>query len=165
MGEHPTRHLSGRARARLNGMRDSAVVVKPADGVDLSHLLGIYNASRAAVGCYAREVIDIERLSALVDGEEIHVAISDRKIVGFVAIWAPDRFIHHLYVDPKYQGRGIGSELLRMCENVYGTPLSLKCDTCNERAQRFYRKKGWLPSEKGVGADGPWVRLESRRAY
>lgn len=142
-------------------MHDSSVEVKPAAGVGLASLLDIYNASRGGVGCYSGEVLDIERFSALVDGEEIHVAISDRTIVGFVSVWAADRFIHHLYVAPQYQGRGIGSELLRTCENVYGAPLSLKCDTCNERARRFYRKKGWLPIEKGVGVDGPWERLES----
>lgn len=109
-------------------------------------------------------MLDIERFSALVDGEEIHVALSDHTIVGIVSSWVADRFIQHLYVKPQYQGRGIGSELLRTCQNIYGAPLSLKCDTCNERAQCFYRKEGWLSSEKGVGAEGPWERFESRRA-
>ncbi|HSH43847.1 MAG TPA: GNAT family N-acetyltransferase [Arenicellales bacterium] len=138
--------------------------VKPAKGADLALLVEIYNTSRANIGCYAGTALDPEQFAAVVDGEEVHVAVLEGTIVGFVSVWAAERFIHHLYVAPQHQGRGVGSELLRTCVMIYGVPLSLKCDMCNEHAQSFYRRKGWLPGEEGVGADGPWNRFELLRA-
>lgn len=138
-----------------------SVEVQAFEGVDLTVLVDIFNWSRAGVGCYSREAIDIEGFSESIEGEEVHVAVLDETIVGFVSVWASERFIHHLYVLPWYQDRGVGSTLLRICEEVYGSPLSLKCDKRNERARRFYRGKGWLSSDTGVGPDGPWERLYS----
>ena len=142
-------------------MRSKSVEVKSARKVDLPILLDIFNSSRAGVGCYSGKAVDLDTFSALIDGEEVHVAVLDGTIVGFISVWTTDRFIHHLYVAPLYQGSGIGSILLQLCEELYGLPLSLKCDSCNERAQRFYRRKGWTPTEKGVGTDGSWDRFES----
>lgn len=136
-----------------------SVEVKTAEGVDFAVLLDIFNSSRAGVRCYSRADIELESFLALIEGEEIHVAVLHGAIIGFVSVWPADQFVHHLYVLPEYQRRGAGSALLRLCEETYGLPLSLKCDTCNEQAQRFYRTKGWLPVEKGFGADGPWERL------
>lgn len=144
-------------------MRSESVLVNPAEGLEPTVLLDIFNLSRARVGCYPKSALDVEGFSALIEGEGVHVAVSGGTPVGFVSVWPADRFIHHLYVLPRYQGNGVGSALLRTCETTYGLPLSLKCDTCNERAQRFYRNKGWVSVEKGVGPDGPWERFRLSR--
>jgi len=142
-------------------MRSESVEVKTAAGIDLAVLVDIFNSSRAGAGCYSGEEINTERFTESIEGEEVHVAVLRGKIVGFVSVWAAERFIHHLYVLPQYQGVGAGSSLLRICEEIYGLPLSLKCDTCNKYAQRFYRGKGWWSSDSGAGPDGPWERLHS----
>lgn len=36
------------------------------------------------------------------------------------------------------------------------SPLSLKCETRNYRAQRFYRNRSWRRREIGIDDDGPW---------
>lgn len=143
-----------------NVMRFNLVEVKTVNEIDMTILLDIYNTSRTSAGCYSETALDMERFSALIEGEDVHVAVLNGVVAGLASVWAADRFIHHLYVSPQYQGCGVGSGLLEACAEIYGLPLSLKCDTCNERAQRFYRGKGWLPTEKGIGADGPWERLE-----
>jgi len=97
----------------------------------------------------------------MVEGEEVHLAVLEETIAGFVSVWVPDRFIHHLYVSAQYQSQGVGSALLQACEAMYGRPLSLKCDVRNHRAQRFYRSKGWFPRETGMGEEGPWEQLHS----
>lgn len=140
-------------------MRSNSVEVKAAEGVDLAILVDIFNSSRAGAGCYSSEELDIEGFSESIKGEEVHVAVLNGTIVGFVSVWTAENFIHHLYVLPQYQGLGVGGTLLRICEEIYGFPLSLKCDARNEHAQRFYREKGWSSSDKGVGRDGPWERL------
>lgn len=127
-------------------------------------LVSLYNASRASAGCYPDGSIDFDAFQSLVEGEEIHVARLGDEIVGFVSVWVPENFIHHLYVAPRHQSAGIGSALLQVCAARYGLPLSLKCDVCNSRAQRFYRKLGWRPGAAGVGEYGPWEHLYSPRA-
>ena len=145
-------------------MHSEQVTVRPAGAIKLGVLLDLFNSSRASVSCYSGKVADLTEFAVLVEGEEIHVALLGGAIAGFVAVWVADRFIHHLYVSPQYQSRGVGSALLKACEAKYGHPLSLKCETLNHHAQRFYRSKGWLPQETGVGEHGPWQRLYAPRA-
>lgn len=142
-------------------MHFDSVKIRPAESIELTVLLDLFNSSRANVACYSTEEVGLEKFSVLVDGEGIHVAVLGGGIAGFVSVWVTDRFVHHLYVSPQYQSRGVGSALLQACEAMYGRPLSLKCDTLNHQAQRFYRNKGWLPQETGKGEDGPWEQLYS----
>ncbi|HIE89654.1 MAG: GNAT family N-acetyltransferase [bacterium] len=37
-------------------------------------------------------------------------------MTGFISIWSPEKFVHHLYVDPKYQGRGVATILCLLAE-------------------------------------------------
>ncbi len=127
---------------------------------DVPALLCVFNAARAEAGCFAGGDATLEGFATQVEGEEIHVAVVDGNVAGFVSVWRPDQFVHHLYVLPQFHGHGIGQALLLRCEEVYGLPLSLKCATGNARAQRFYRNRGWiLMGESGVAEDGPWERL------
>ena len=142
-----------------NAMHCSSMKIRPAKSTELDVLLDLFNSSRAGVACYSGKDAGSTEFAALVEGEQIHVAVPEGTIVGFVSVWVADRFIHHLYVSPQYQSRGVGSALLEACAAMYGHPLSLKCDTLNHQARRFYRNKGWLPQETGVGENGPWERL------
>ncbi len=140
-------------------MHSSPVRVRPADDIDQGLLQEIFNSSRADAGCYADRSAKPEDFAGLIDGEEVHIAEVGGQVAGFASVWVSDSFIHHLYVLPQFQGQGVGSALLRVCEEKYGLPLSLKCDVCNLRARRFYKSKGWCPKETGVGEFGPWERL------
>jgi GNAT superfamily N-acetyltransferase len=37
----------------------------------------------------------------------------DGEIAGFMTLWAPDDFIHMLYIRKQWQGQGIGTALLQ----------------------------------------------------
>lgn len=57
--------------------------------------------------------------------------------------------IEDLWIDPPFQGAGIGPQLLRaavdaIAANGYGT-ASLDCLEANVRARRFYEREGWRP--------------------
>ncbi|HDZ9270902.1 TPA: GNAT family N-acetyltransferase, partial [Vibrio cholerae] len=58
-------------------------------------------------------------------------------VVGFISIWEPDNFVHHLYLATEYQGQGVGSMLLNCAKMKYGN-LSLKCMVQNQKALNFY---------------------------
>jgi ribosomal protein S18 acetylase RimI-like enzyme len=84
----------------------------------------------------------------------------DGQIVGFASLWEDEAFLHHLYVDPRYHRRGIGSALLQDIDPRGTRALSLKCQTENAAALGFYSRHGFIEG-KGRGEDefGPWVRL------
>jgi GNAT superfamily N-acetyltransferase len=69
--------------------------------------------------------------------------------------------VHHLYVDPSRQGRGIGKALLAAARALAGGQASLKCQTRNVDAIAFYRRLGWRDGETGESEFGPWMRLLS----
>ncbi|MEV8519107.1 N-acetyltransferase [Dyella marensis] len=97
-------------------------------------------------------------------GERVLVAeTGDGHIAGFVALWAPEWFIHHLYIDAARQRQGIGRALLQ----ALGWPdqaLQLKCLRRNEPALAFYLGLGFVEIGQGRGSDGEYALLASRRA-
>ena len=93
-------------------------------------------------------------------GEFILVAFVDEIPVGFVSVWTADNFIHHLYVDNKFQHQSVGTQLLNAVLNKFDLPVRLKCEEDNTKAIRFYRKKGFVEKEKGQSAIGTYILFE-----
>jgi GNAT superfamily N-acetyltransferase len=91
--------------------------------------------------------------------EEIYVAEDAGRILGLLAFWRPDNFIHSLYVTER--GRGVGKALIDHVAATAKGPLSLKVQQPNMSARRFYAREGFRPMEFGrdiLGVD--WIRLE-----
>ena len=93
------------------------------------------------------------------EGEKILVAESQNKIAGFVSVWMPDNFIHHLYLHPEYTNRGIGKMLLAAAIEIANKPLTLKCLINNRYALKFYKKQGWRHLSDGISEDGAYYLL------
>ena len=70
-------------------------------------------------------------------GEVILVAVNDGEIVGFVSLWLPDNFIHHLFIHAKYQKRGAGGRLLDEALRLIGRPARLKCVILESCAKKY----------------------------
>lgn len=98
-------------------------------------------------------------------GEHVVIAEFSGKTIGFLALWEPDGFIHHLYVDPEYMGRGVGTALVGYARSkTQRSELSLKCHTKNVSALNFYRVLGFTEGEEhGEDEYGPWVRLFQKK--
>src|SRR5882757_3789046 len=59
-------------------------------------------------------------------GEAVFVAEdSSGKLLGFISVWEPDRFIHHLYISPGELRRGIGKQLLESLSSWLPLPYQL----------------------------------------
>ena len=91
--------------------------------------------------------------------EEVYVAVEGGRILGLVAIYRPQNFLHSLYVDVR--GRGVGKALLDHVNALADGPLSLKVQAPNQKAQRFYAREGFTCVERGrdPGSDVAWLRL------
>lgn len=61
--------------------------------------------------------------------------------------------LDQLYVHPKWTGRGVGSELVRLAQSRRPERLSLWTFQSNHRAQRFYERHGFVAMEYTDGQD------------
>ncbi|WP_456312128.1 GNAT family N-acetyltransferase [Pseudomonas shirazensis] len=91
------------------------------------------------------------------EGEFVLVAVLDGKAVGFISLWMADNFVHHLYIDEKYQHQNIGSLLLDEAIKIMKSPVKLKCLVKNKNAVKFYEKKGFTAIEKGNANHGEYI--------
>jgi GNAT superfamily N-acetyltransferase len=94
-------------------------------------------------------------------GERVWVAVSKDQVVGFISVWEPENFIHHLYVLPRFTGRQIGSRLLACCLEHIGRPATLKCVSANTRALGFYQARGWRTLSTGTGPEGEYQLMQA----
>ncbi len=91
-------------------------------------------------------------------GEELYVAFDDDRPVAMMSFWRPDNFIHNLFVDTGAQGRGVGGALLAFAYRVADGPVTLKCDSLNQGAVRFYQRRGMIEVDRSVGPRGrPYI--------
>lgn len=97
---------------------------------------------------------DFEKLT---QGELTLVAFFDTIPVGFISIWMPNNFIHHLYVASEHQGKKIGTNLLKAALEKMAFPVTLKCLEKNSKAISFYKRKGFVEKEKGNSEHGPYI--------
>lgn len=93
--------------------------------------------------------------------EELILVAYDNDIpIGFISIWMKDNFIHHLYIDQHYQGKNIGTELLKAAIVQTHLPITLKCLENNTNAIAFYLKKGFVAKERGQSEHGEYILFE-----
>lgn len=79
--------------------------------------------------------------------EYILVARLNHRIAGFISVWMPEHFIHHLYVDTSLQRKGIGRALLQALFSELKATFQLKCLLKNEAAIAFYKINGFIEKE------------------
>jgi len=93
-------------------------------------------------------------------GESVLVAKIDGNIAGFISVWLPDNFIHHLYVRKQDQRKGIGSELIESVKAQVNGTLTLKCVEDNVAAVQFYETNGWKIQSKGISENGSFILFQ-----
>ncbi len=106
-----------------------------------------------------RRKVDVRIFLNETEGETVLVAERRGRVIGFAAIYVPEHFLHHLYVEPRNHRKGVGSLLLSAVRDRVSGPISLKTQTENVRARNFYAKHGFAITEAGDDGNGPWVRM------
>ena len=139
----------------------SGLVIRPFTQADGPACAKIYDRAWHQGHPYAPMKMDLAAFETNTAGERVLVAEDAGRIVGFVSLYEPESFVHHLFVHPDAQGRGIGRALLAEAVRLAGGRASLKCQTRNSRSMAFYRNLGWTEDESGESHIGPWVRMLS----
>ncbi len=133
--------------------------LRPLQPSDLPEIRRLYNQSRAETfvwldsSNYQPEDFDLDS-----EGELVQVAIIDDQLAGFIAVWEPEDFIHHLYVASAFQNQGVGSQLLSWAKHNY-PKLALKCMTRNHHALAFYQSRGFVIDSEGENDEGSYYLM------
>lgn len=135
--------------------------VRPFAERDRPVLEAIYRDCREEAAWLPPAVKERVNFSRDTEGEEILVAVGPNdEPEGFISVWKPDRFIHHLYVRSCSRRKGIGQALLRALEPRMPKPWRMKCLRANSEAMAFYSTQGWNEISSGTSEDGPFALLE-----
>ncbi|WP_454017269.1 N-acetyltransferase family protein [Azospirillum sp. Marseille-Q6669] len=140
-----------------DGLRINIRFATAADGPRCADIF--LRGRRAAFSWQPEDRFGLDDYYDCVDGEEVLVAELEgtaRLVVGFVSVDAGERFIHTLFIDPLWRGRGIGSALLREALTLLRGSAELACASRNAAARAFYEHNGWTPvpaAESGGDAE------------
>ncbi|MGE0045764.1 MAG: N-acetyltransferase family protein [Hyphomonadaceae bacterium] len=126
---------------------------------DKASCTDIFSRTWAATFPDQPRIIDVAEFERETKGEIVFVAEQDRQIRGFAGLYVPGAFLHHLYVDPLFHGRGLGRALLDAVVKRVKSRVSLKCQRGNKSALAFYDHLGFERGDEGDDGGAPWVRL------
>ena len=137
------------------------VRVRPARPEDAAACADIFIAARRTWHWHPRESDD--DLAEESKGERLWVAEDHHAaVIGFASVWVEMDlwFLHHLFVHPDRQGQGVGAAILGEVLRCAGPlPVELKTSTQNVDAERFYKKNGFVITERPAQARPPWIRM------
>ena len=87
---------------------------------------------------------------------DVWVADLDGVVVGQLML-APG-WLHHLYIDPSWMGRGLGDRFMTLARERQPQGLQLWAFQSNEKARRFYERHGFTAVEHtdGRGNEEHW---------
>jgi ribosomal protein S18 acetylase RimI-like enzyme len=102
-----------------------------------------------------------EGFEAATDGEQIWLALKDGHVAGFAAYYAPDHFLHSLFVDPDLQRSGIGKALIEHVVRVHGPGYTLKVEKENTGAIFFYEHLSFTDVTPLEDKAASWFLLKS----
>jgi 8-oxo-dGTP pyrophosphatase MutT (NUDIX family)/GNAT superfamily N-acetyltransferase len=94
---------------------------------------------------------------------DVWVADLDGVVVGQVML--EPGWLHHLYVDPSWMGRGLGDQIMDLVSRRQPRDLQLWAFQTNARARRFYERHGFKEVEltDGSGNEERWPDVRYAR--
>ena len=138
----------------------AAVTIRFGAAADAPALARIYTAARAAALPGLVEAHDVTGVadwlaSTLMVRHRVRVATAGDTPIGYIgfgqdAVHGP--MVLHLYLDPGWHRRGIGSLLLAEAAAALGPRLSLFCIARNTGARAFYERHGFRVAASSDGA-------------
>ena len=138
------------------------MIIRHVEPLDLPALRDLFLRSRRAAFYWEpHSSFDLGDFDTQTDGEMQIVAHNGAQIVGFISIWMPNDFVHHLHVDPRFSRQGIGRALLSALPGWRVVRYRLKCVIKNEAALAFYLANGFIQVDQGRADNDDYLLLES----
>ncbi|MGQ8631016.1 GNAT family N-acetyltransferase [Agrobacterium sp. DKPNP3] len=138
------------------------MIIRPAEPRDLPDLRNLFLRSRRAAFFWeVPSTFVLEDFDTETNGEAITISADNDRLTGFISVWQPSNFIHHLHVDPRYVGRGIGRSLLSSLPGWKSVRYQLKCVSANRGALAFYLANGFVEVGQGKAGNHEYRLLET----
>ena len=97
---------------------------------------------------------NFEYVKKILPNAEIYVYVENEKIVGFIGL--NDNYIEVIFIDSKYQYKGIGTALLNKAKKMKDE-LTLSAYKKNTKAIQFYLKNEFKIVEKNIDKENDKV--------
>ena len=137
--------------------------IRPATPADLPALRDLFLfVRRQTFDWQPPDAFHLEDFDTQTEGERVFVAEAGDQVAGFISVWEPDDFIHHLFVDVGQMRRGVGRALLQALPGWPDRAYRLKCLSRNHAALAFYQSQGFIDTGRGVGDEGEYIVLSRR---
>jgi GNAT superfamily N-acetyltransferase len=135
--------------------RPMPVEIRRAKPEEAAEVADVFVASQADALPFLRALHSTEDTIAFITEDvftkdDVWIAIENGKIVGMMAL--AGTHIDHLYLQPGYYRRGIGSQLIEKAKELHPLLLTLYAFQVNLRARSFYEEHGFVPIEFGDGS-------------
>jgi GNAT superfamily N-acetyltransferase len=164
---HPSEGINRKSITSGGGMVQAAgmasVVIRGARGADAGQIADVFLRARACMPFLPHTHTDEETQRWLTESvlprQRVSVATIGGTVVGFAA--TNKGWLHHLYVDPAWHRRGIGTALLRTaCDGR--EHVQLWVFQANDGARRFYTRHGFTLAELTDGASNEERQPDAR---
>ncbi|CAL9280528.1 hypothetical protein SUDANB148_00336 [Streptomyces sp. SudanB148_2056] len=153
----------------MRAVKINDMVVRRAAGSDAAEVAEVWLRSFTAALPGVRRAHTDDEVRAwirevVVPGQETWVATVDASVVAMMVREGDG--LDQLYIDPAWQGRGIGGRLVDVAKERSPSGLTLWTFQVNEAARRFYERHGFVAEEWTDGLRNeerePDVRYEWR---
>ena len=134
--------------------------IRPATPADLHALRELFlSVRRQTFDWQPPDAFHLEDFDTQTEGERVVVAEAGDRLAGFISVWEPDDFIHHLFVGVGHMRRGVGRALLQALPGWPDRTYRLKCLSRNETAIAFYHAHGFIETARGMSDEGEYIVL------
>lgn len=128
-------------------MSTSAVTIRSARESDFDGVAAVWHASASQQGVGPPKMPTLDDLRRRIDAEisqgwRLFVAVSNREIVGMLALKPAEKVLDQLFVHPSHIGTGLGFELFLRAKTELPLGFSLHTASTNDRARHFYQRFG-----------------------
>lgn len=137
----------------------AALACRAASVDDAHAVAAVYLRSRKELVAFAPLAHSDEQVREwisrqLIPAGRTTVAVVDGQVVGLLAVssGADCSWIDLLYLHPAWVDRGIGTKLLNLALGELRPPIRLYTFQANERARRFYERRGFRAMTFGDGS-------------
>ena len=125
------------------------LTIRPARRDEYDEVARVWMNSWASTGIEAASDLLLANLRARVlreveNGWSLFVADDEGRLAAMLALRLADGCLGQLFIDPDYQGQGLGKRLLAFTRQQLPDEIWLRCVRENEKAWRWYEREGFV---------------------
>jgi GNAT superfamily N-acetyltransferase len=144
------------------------ISIRRATPTDAFETAAVFSAALKSMTFFPKLHSDLEDrdfVRGFIESSETWIAISDGRVIGLACLEGD--WLAHLYVDPFWHDRGVGTLLLERVKEARPDGFQLWAFQANSGARRFYERHGCIAAEFTDGSRNeeklPDVRYVWRR--